>query len=52
MILDVLAQGKSDVDTLGEKVGLTRAGVSKHLQHLKHAGLVTSRREGNTLFIL
>ncbi|MBO1926176.1 metalloregulator ArsR/SmtB family transcription factor [Thiomicrorhabdus sp. 6S2-11] len=46
MILDVLAQGKSDVDTLGEKVGLTRAGVSKHLQHLKHAGLVTSRREG------
>lgn len=46
MILDVLSQGENDVDTLRQKVGLTIANVSKHLQVLKQAGLVKSRKEG------
>lgn len=46
MILDVLSQGESDVDTLHKKLQLSIANVSKHLQNLKQAGLVKSRREG------
>ncbi len=49
MILDVLSQGESDVDTLHQKLGLTVANVSKHLQSLKQVGLVTSRREGQRI---
>lgn len=46
MILDVLAQTACDVETLHKKLGLSIANVSKHLQTLKHAGLVTSERQG------
>lgn len=46
MILDVLAQTECDVDTLHQKLGLSIANVSKHLQTLKQAGLVTSQRQG------
>lgn len=46
MILDVLTQGECDVDTLHQKLGLSIANVSKHLQNLKQAGLVKNRREG------
>lgn len=46
MILDVLAQTHCDVETLHKKLGLSIANVSKHLQTLKHAGLVTSERQG------
>ncbi len=46
MILDVLAQTESDVDTLHQKLGLSIANVSKHLQTLKQAGLVVSERQG------
>lgn len=46
MILDVLAQTACDVETLHKKLGLSIANVSKHLQTLKQAGLVTSQRQG------
>ncbi|AEG31988.1 ArsR/SmtB family transcription factor [Thiomicrospira cyclica] len=46
MILDVLAQTESDVDTLHQKLGLSIANVSKHLQTLKQAGLVVNERQG------
>lgn len=46
MILDILSQGECDVDTLHHKLELSMANVSKHLQNLKQAGLVISRREG------
>jgi DNA-binding transcriptional ArsR family regulator/rhodanese-related sulfurtransferase len=46
MILDVLAQTPCDVDTLHTKLDLSLANVSKHLQSLKQAGLVTSQRQG------
>lgn len=46
MILDVLAQTHCDVETLHHKLGLSIANVSKHLQTLKQAGLVTSQRQG------
>ncbi len=47
LILDVLAQGACQVDVLSHKLGLSVANVSKHLQHLKQAGLVISEVQGS-----
>ena len=49
-ILEHLAQGERGVDSLAERVGLSTANASQHLQQLKRAGLVASRRDGK--FIL
>lgn len=42
LILDVLAQKPCSVDSLSRKLDLSVANVSKHLQSLKQAGLVTN----------
>jgi len=49
MILESLAQGERGVEALAEKTGLTLANVSQHLQQLRRAGLVASRREGKSV---
>jgi len=49
-ILEHLAQGERGVEALSSRVGLSVANTSQHLQHLKRAGLVVSRRDGK--FIL
>jgi len=46
LILDVLAQKASSVDELSQKLGLSVANASKHLQSLKQAGLVKSQPQG------
>ncbi|MEA3404369.1 MAG: metalloregulator ArsR/SmtB family transcription factor [Pseudomonadota bacterium] len=46
LILDVLAQKSCSVEALSQKLGLTIANVSKHLQSLKQAGLVKSQTLG------
>lgn len=45
-MLEQLAQGERGVEALAERVGLAVANASQHLQQLRRAGLVTSRREG------
>lgn len=45
-MLEHLAQGERGVEALAERVGLTVANASQHLQQLKRAGLVASRRAG------
>jgi rhodanese-related sulfurtransferase len=45
-MLDVLAQGERSVDQLAEAAGLSVANASQHLQVLRRAGLVATRREG------
>ncbi len=45
-ILEHLSQTEKSVDALAEAIGLTVANTSQHLQHLKRAGLVASRRDG------
>lgn len=45
-MLEHLAQGERGVEALAERVGLTVANASQHLQQLRRAGLVMSRREG------
>ena len=49
-LLDVLAQGERPVEALARacELGLTTA--SAHLQTLKQANLVTTRREGTKVF--
>ena len=49
MILEQLAQGARGVEALAEKTDLTIANCSQHLQQLRRAGLVTSRRDGKAV---
>lgn len=52
-LLEQLAQGERNVDTLADKVGLTIANASQHLQSMRRAGLLAARREGKfTLYRL
>ncbi|MFC0597891.1 ArsR/SmtB family transcription factor [Streptomyces palmae] len=45
-LLDLLAQGERTVDALSKAAGLNLTTASAHLQTLKQAGLVATRREG------
>lgn len=49
MLLEQLAQGERGVEALAAKVGVTVANCSQHLQQLRRAGLVTSRRAGKAV---
>jgi rhodanese-related sulfurtransferase/DNA-binding transcriptional ArsR family regulator len=48
-LLDVLANGERTVEALAGEVGLSVANASQHLQILRQAGLVTSRRQGTSV---
>ena len=45
-LLEFLAQSPRSVETLAKLTQLSIANTSQHLQHLRQAGLVTSRKEG------
>ena len=45
-ILELLAQGERTVDSLATEIGLSLANTSQHLQALRQAALVESRKEG------
>jgi rhodanese-related sulfurtransferase/DNA-binding transcriptional ArsR family regulator len=45
-ILELLAQGPRTVDSLATEMGLSLANTSQHLQALRQAALVTSRKAG------
>lgn len=45
-ILEHLAQGERGVEALSQRVDLSIANTSQHLQQLRRAGLVASRRDG------
>jgi ArsR family transcriptional regulator len=49
-ILEQLAQGERSVEVVAERAGLSIANASQHLQHLRRAGVVASRREGKFTF--
>ncbi len=49
-LLEHLAQGERSVEALAQRVGLAMANASHHLQQLRRAGLVTTRREGKFIF--
>jgi rhodanese-related sulfurtransferase/DNA-binding HxlR family transcriptional regulator len=45
-LVEQLAQGPRSVDALSQRVGLSVANTSQHLQQLRRAGLVTTHRDG------
>jgi rhodanese-related sulfurtransferase len=49
-LIDLLAQGDRNVETLAGEAGLTLANTSRHLQILKGAGLVIARKDGLQVF--
>ena len=49
-IVDVLANGERSVESLAAEVHQSIANTSQHLQILKNAGLVTSRRSGTFVY--
>jgi ArsR family transcriptional regulator len=49
-LLEQLGQGERSVEILAQKARLSVANASQHLQHLRRAGLVTTRRDGKFVF--
>jgi rhodanese-related sulfurtransferase/DNA-binding transcriptional ArsR family regulator len=45
-LLEFLAQGERSVEQLSKVANLTVANTSQHLQQLRHAGMVSCRKEG------
>jgi DNA-binding transcriptional ArsR family regulator/rhodanese-related sulfurtransferase len=45
-MLELLAQGERTVDSLASEIGLSLANASQHLQALRQAALVESRKDG------
>src|ERR687897_3115610 len=45
-ILELLAQGERTVESLAGEIGLSVANASQHLQALRQAALVESRKDG------
>ncbi len=45
-LIEQLAQGPRSVDALADRVGLSVANASQHLQQLRRTGLVNAQREG------
>lgn len=50
MIIDRLSRGECSVGELVKLVGTDQSTVSKHLAILRANGIVSDRREGNTVF--
>jgi rhodanese-related sulfurtransferase/DNA-binding transcriptional ArsR family regulator len=49
-LLEHVAQGERSVETLAQRAGLSIANASQHLQQLRRAGLVSTRREGKFIY--
>lgn len=49
-LLEALAQGERSVEILANRTGLSIANASQHLQQMRRAGLIASRREGKFIF--
>ena len=49
-LLELLAQGERSVEALAKVADLTVANTSRHLQQLRRAGLIISRKEGLYVF--
>jgi rhodanese-related sulfurtransferase len=49
-IVDLLANGERSVESIATEIEASVANASQHLQVLRRAGLVSSRREGTSIF--
>jgi rhodanese-related sulfurtransferase len=48
-IVDLLANGERSVESIASEIGSSVANASQHLQVLRRAGLVSSRRQGTSI---
>jgi len=48
-LIEQLAQGPRSVEALAERVGLSLANASQHLQQLRRVGLVSTQRDGKRM---
>jgi rhodanese-related sulfurtransferase/DNA-binding transcriptional ArsR family regulator len=49
-LLEQLAQGERSVEVLANRIRVSIANASQHLQHMRRAGLVAARREGKFVY--
>jgi ArsR family transcriptional regulator len=49
-LLEQLAQGERSVEVLADRTKVSIANASQHLQHMRRAGLIVSRRQGKFVF--
>jgi len=49
-LLEQLAQGERSVEVLADRIRLSIANASQHLQHMRRAGLTATRRDGKFVF--
>jgi rhodanese-related sulfurtransferase len=49
-IVDLLANGERSVESIASEIHVSVANASQHLQVLRRAGLVSSRRQGTSIF--
>jgi len=49
-LLEQLAQGERNVEVLADRIRLSIANASQHLQHMRRGGLVVARRDGKFVF--
>jgi rhodanese-related sulfurtransferase/DNA-binding transcriptional ArsR family regulator len=49
-LLEFMAQGERSVDALAAMAGVTAANASQHLQALRRAGFVVSRKDGQRVY--
>lgn len=49
-LLEQLAQGERSVELLAKRTDLSIANASQHLRQMRHAGIVTSRRDGKFVY--
>lgn len=49
-LLEQLAQGERSVEVLADRLKLSGANASQHLQHMRRGGLVAARRDGKFVF--
>ena len=49
-VLEVLADGERSVSELSHEIGCQVPNMSQHLAVLRSAGLVSTRRQGNTVY--
>ena len=50
MILCELKQGECSVSELSKKIDIPQSPLSQHLARMRHEGVVTSRREAQTVY--
>ncbi|MFN2490890.1 MAG: ArsR/SmtB family transcription factor [Actinomycetota bacterium] len=49
-VVDLLANGERSVESIATEIEMSLANASQHLQVLRRAGLVSSRRQGTSIF--